>query len=471
MSFASVSFALILALALALRFGLGRSKQEVPYLAGLLCLSVVFYGWHVPSYLLILVFSTSVDFAAARLMSQPGVRTGFRRVCLIASVAVNLGLLGFFKYANFFAAELAVLLQALGASGASFSAIDVVLPIGISFYTFQSMSYSIDVYRGVQRPEPAFWRFFLFVSFFPQLVAGPIVRSRDFLYQIGRRRRICFTVVSEGLYLIVRGFFLKLCLADNLGVVVDSAWPSAAAGQLGSLASLVLAWLFACQIFCDFAGYSSIARGVAYLLGFRLPVNFDAPYLAGSFSGFWRRWHITLSQWLRDYLYVSLGGNRGTRSKTIFNLFVVMLLGGLWHGAAGHFVVWGALHGVMLALERLLGLREIEHRAAWVARLCWFVVVQTVVLLAWIFFRSESVADALTFTASIAAFEGGALNDRLLTALLYTLPVGLMHLRTALTEWRGWRVGHHEKALVTAVMLFLTLVGYGRGSEFIYFQF
>jgi alginate O-acetyltransferase complex protein AlgI len=472
MSFASLAFALLLALVLVLRVTVGRTKQEPAYLLGLLLASLLFYGWHVPAYLVLLVGSTTVDFVAARLMSRPGISCERRRVCLVVSVVVNLGLLGFFKYANFFATEAVRLLGVLGVPGVAASTVDVVLPIGISFYTFQSMSYSIDVYRGIQRPEPVFWRFLLFVSFFPQLVAGPIVRSRDFLYQIGRRRRLRFPVVSEGVYLVVRGFFLKLVLADNIGFIVDERWDAAVAGAGGSGFSLAIAWLFSCQIFCDFAGYSSIARGVAYLLGFRLPVNFDAPYLAGSFSGFWRRWHITLSTWLRDYLYVSLGGNRGTRARTFVNLSLVMLLGGLWHGASNHFIVWGAIHGVALGIERAAGLRHVDRRGAlWVGAV-WFVVVQATVLAAWVFFRAETVGDAVRFLGVIAAVDGARIDPVVVSTLLvYTLPVVVLHLRTWAGERLGWIAGAHEKVVLAAVMLYATLVGYGRGTAFIYFQF
>jgi alginate O-acetyltransferase complex protein AlgI len=472
MSFVSIAFALLFTAAFLLRLTIGRTKKETPYLAALLFLSLVFYGWHVPSYLLILLTSTCVDFVAGRQISRTDLAAARRRAWLVGSLTVNLGLLGFFKYTNFLVGEVEDALIALGAGTSALGAIHVGLPIGISFYTFQSMSYSIDVYRGVQRPEPAFWRFLLFVSFFPQLVAGPIVRSRDFLYQIARRRKVHFPVCAWGFYLLVRGYFLKLCVADNIGPLVDERWDSAVTGQLGSLGALTVAWLFACQIFCDFAGYSSIARGLAYLLGFRLPVNFDAPYIAGSFSGFWRRWHITLSQWLRDYLYIPLGGNRGTRVRTMINLWIVMLLGGLWHGAANHFVVWGALHGAALIAERALGLRDVERSGSRGLRFAWFCVVQATVLVAWIFFRAGSAGEAVAFLRAILSCDAGLPHPLLSTlAVLYTLPVVLLHVRKAAEEGLGWRPGVHERIWVTAFMLLFILTGSGRGSEFIYFQF
>ena len=473
MSFTSIVFIPFLALVLLLRLSIGRTKRERPYLLSLLALSLLFYGWHVPAYLLILLTSTVVDFSAARMMTRPEASPRLRRLCVTVSVCLNLALLGYFKYANFFLDQVRAALSLVGVDEVGFSALEVTLPIGISFYTFQSMSYSIDVYRGKQRPEPVFWRFLMFVSFFPQLVAGPIVRSRHFLYQLARKRRISFASVSEGFYLLVRGFFLKLCLADNLGFLVDTHWGEAVSGGSGSAFSLLIVLLFSFQIFCDFAGYSSIARGLAYLLGFRLPINFNAPYIACSFSDFWRRWHITLSQWLRDYLYIPLGGNRGTKARTMFNLFMVMFLGGLWHGAGGNFVVWGVIHGCALALERVVGLRRVHATGSAAAKLVWFIVVQAFVLFAWVFFRAESLAEGVGLTRVIFRLDLESIAPALLLqSALYVLPAVVLHLRTLLAETRAaLRVGAHEKAILAAVMLFFVLTAYGRGGTFIYFQF
>ncbi len=446
MSFVSLAFASLFALVFSWRLLVGRNGNEVAYLGGLLAASLVFYAWHVPAYLALLLLSTIVDFEVGRRLPEA---TNRKRL-VVASVCTNLGLLAFFKYTNFFVTL---------AGGDPLLAL--VLPMGISFYTFQSMSYTIDIYRGTLTPCASFWRFLLFVGFFPQLVAGPIVRAQDFLYQIARRRRLNAKVASAGAHLIIRGLFLKVVLADNIAPYVDQYW---AGGATGAIAPLGLALLFAGQIFADFAGYSSIARGLALMLGFRLPRNFDSPYIAGSFSNFWARWHITLSQWLRDYLYVSLGGNRVGKVRTYVNLMLVMLLGGLWHGAAMTFVVWGALHGTALALERLLGLNRVKGAAA----LPWWLVVQAVVLVTWIFFRATDVGQGVAFLQNLGALDFGPL----LPAFVFLVPLIGMHLRTWAVE-RGLvrDVSPLEKGLWAGAMLYALLTWYGRGSAFIYFQF
>ncbi len=254
--------------------------------------------------------------------------------------------------------------------------------MGISFYTFQTLSYTIDVYRGELAPVRSFWQFILFISFFPQLVAGPIVRASEFLPQMARPRRLRLRVFYEGVWLVIGGLFLKMVCADNLAAYVDEHWHRGSAAGGDATMSLWLGVMFSGQIFADFCGYSTIARGLGYLLGYRFPLNFDAPYIAATFKNFWERWHITLSRWLRDYLYVPLGGNRGSRARTYVNLLTVMLLGGLWHGAAYTYIVWGAIHGAVPgagagaatapARRRLPGAVGRERHGPWPCRRpCW----------------------------------------------------------------------------------------------------
>ena len=345
--------------------------------------------------------------------------------------------------------------------------------MGISFYTFQSMSYTIDVYRGVLAPIRHFVPFFLFISFFPQLVAGPIVRAVEFLPQMPRPRRLRLRVFYEGTWLIISGFFLKMVCADNLAVYVDEHWSRGSEAGTTSGFALWLALMFSGQIFADFAGYSNIARGTAYLLGYRLPVNFNAPYLAASFKNFWERWHITLSRWLRDYLYVPLGGNRKGAVRTYINLLLVMVLGGLWHGAAYTYLVWGALHGGALAVERLLGLHRDRGWSGHLGvRAAWFVVVQGVVLTAWVFFRSRSVGEAGRFAANILAMDNWSLGAMELIGLLFLLPIVGLHLVAWLRE-RGV-VGEPApavKAVLAAGMVYGIATLYAGTADFIYFQF
>ncbi len=473
MSFVSFAFLALLALACAGRLVLGRTRREAVYLLLLLASSLLFYGWHVPAYLAILLASTCVDYLAGGVIAALPVGTPRRKALLLLSLATNLGLLGTFKYFNFGRDSLAWLLAGLQLDAGWLPRLDLILPIGISFYTFQSMSYTIDIYRGQLQPVRSFWKFLLFVSFFPQLVAGPIVRASEFLYQLDRRRPPRLGAWLEGGYLIVRGFFLKMVLADNLAPVVDRFWPLISQPGANAVDAVAVAFLFSCQIFCDFAGYSSIARGTAYLLGFRLPLNFNSPYIAGSFKNFWQRWHMTLSRWLRDYLYVSLGGNRISARRTYANLMLVMLLGGLWHGAAWTFVVWGGLHGAALAVERLLGLERAHEKLKVPLRIAWFLVVQAVVLISWVFFRSGGVGEALAIVGNFFQISWASEYPEPLWALTFAAPVVMMHLATFLKE-RFPRLRDDTggaRAMLAGVMIYLIITCYGTSNAFIYFQF
>lgn len=479
MNFVSYSFLILFAVALFARVLTGQKKTEPVYVWILLGLSLLFYGWHIPVYLGILLLSTVVDYTAALAIGRlpaPAEATAAtlrrRRLLLVASLVTNLGLLAFFKYANFGVEAIESLLAAAGLP-VQWGRLDLILPMGISFYTFQSMSYTIDVYRGVLAPLRSFRDFLLYVAFFPQLVAGPIVRATEFLPQLPRVRRLHLQVVNEGLFLIVSGYFLKMVCADNLAGVVDEHWAEGYRAGAPSGMLVVLTLLFSGQIFCDFAGYSNIARGLALLLGFRLPVNFNVPYIAGSFKNFWERWHITLSSWLRDYLYVPLGGNRVSRARTYVNLMIVMLLGGLWHGAAWTFVAWGALHGASLAVERALGLeRRTAGTLAGVRRLAWFLVVQAVVLVTWVLFRSDSIAGAGQFLANIAAWHAGAIPADVLQATVFLVPVALLHAWTFVEE-RGWLAPLDvvPRAALAGSMAAAIAMAYGSTNAFIYFQF
>jgi D-alanyl-lipoteichoic acid acyltransferase DltB (MBOAT superfamily) len=352
--------------------------------------------------------------------------------------------------------------------------LNLILPLGISFYTFQSLSYTIDIYRGTLKPVDSYWRYLMFTSFFPQLVAGPIVRAKDFIYQIYRRRRVSFKVWGEGLYLIVYGFFMKMVVADHLGSIVDLYWNRGYDPNTNSSLSLCLALLFTGQIYADFSGYSNIARGLAYLLGFRLPVNFNNPYISTSFKEFWTRWHITLSQWLRDYLYLPLGGNRVSRTRTYINLMLVMLLGGLWHGAAFVFIFWGFIHGAALAIERLLGLHQSSENRNPLVSIAWAIAVQVTVILAWIFFRSDTVPHSFAFIGSIFSKNYHPLeNPDVRYALVFLIPIVVVHLR----EWISQNIKISEsyvleRAMVSGAMIYFVLTTYAKSNpSFIYFQF
>src|SRR3954470_15036641 len=322
----------------------GRTSRQ----AFLLFSSAVFYAAGTPWHLLVLATPAIIDYAIAlRLEREP--ESSARKHWLVLSLVTNLGLLAYFKYADFFVGTIASLL------GVETALLSPGLPIGISFFTFKTLSYTIDVYRRELPACRSPWRYALFVSFFPELVAGPIVRASIFLPQLERTLEWSWRRFRPGMEMILLGLTKKLVIANRLAVFVDPVFGSPAQFSSGTVLSAVIA--YSLQIYCDFSGYSDIAIGVARIIGFDLPENFDMPYAATSITEFWRRWHITLSQWLRDYLYIPLGGNRKGSARMYANLMITMLLGGLWHGASWNFVIWGGLHGLGLVVNRLTSSR------------------------------------------------------------------------------------------------------------------
>ena len=474
MSFVSFTFAAFFAAVLVLRIVLDRLPRREPWIMVLVVASLVFYAWNVPWHLALLLLLAIVGYWAGRVIGDLPPRSPSARAAVGCAVAIGLGILGFFKYADYLAGVGAAFGGVLGFDATPPTRLGLVLPLGISFYTFEMISYAVDVYRGRLVSTRRWRHFLLFLAFFPHLIAGPIVRAGDFLYQIDRRRRPRLRVMSEGVYLLIRGFFLKVVVADNLAPVVDAHWALASAPGASASLGVLVAVLFGFQILCDFDGYSTIARGAAYLLGFRLPVNFDSPYVARTFREFWQRWHITLSRWLRDYLYVSLGGNRVGRWRLHLNLLIVMALGGLWHGAANTFLVWGLLHGTALVVERILGLHRLSERGPVVARVLWWVVVQTTVLIAWVFFRAGSVEQATTLVGNVRAGSFAALPSTVSpgwTLALLAVPVA-GHLRSLAQERFGLpHPSPTEKAVWAAMMLYAACTTYGPSKTFIYFQF
>lgn len=358
--------------------------------------SYYFYYKSSGDYFVLLGVVTLTDFFLALLMDRTEGKAG-RRALLITSLAVNLGLLGYFKYTNFFYQMLAPLW------GGEFHALDIFLPVGISFFTFQSLSYTIDVYRRELKPLHNLLDYAFFVSFFPQLVAGPIVRARDFICQIRQPLMVTPEMFGRGIFLIAGGLFKKAVISDYISVnfverIFDN--PSLYSG----IENLFGVYGYALQIYCDFSGYSDMAIGIALLLGFHFPINFNSPYKSASITEFWRRWHISLSTWLRDYLYISMGGNRKGRLRTYFNLFMTMLLGGLWHGASWNFVFWGAIHGISLALHKfwrsVLG-RDKHYESKGILRVLGIIVTFHLVCFCWIFFRNSTFEGSWTMLHQI----------------------------------------------------------------------
>ncbi|MFZ1218280.1 MAG: MBOAT family O-acyltransferase [Chthoniobacterales bacterium] len=442
----------------------------------LLVASYIFYGAWNPPFAALLFATTALDFYLGRKMGK--VETpAERRLWLVISVAVNLSMLGFFKYGNFLLENFQWLL-ARGGIAYQPPHLDVFLPIGISFYTFHSLSYTLDIYRGVMRPTRSLRDFTLAVSFFPQLVAGPIVRAGDFLPQLAVPPKPQNGRFLWGLALMTLGLFEKVVLADTmLSGSADRVFGHG--GPLLALDSWIGVIAFAGQIFFDFAGYSTCAIGAALCLGFHLKDNFRFPYAAVGFSDFWRRWHISLSTFLRDYLYIPLGGNRHGAARAMVNLIIVMFLGGLWHGAAWTFVVWGLLHGSYLAIERLL--RVFFKEAPWANHLGFKLVTGAItyvaVLVAWVFFRASDFTSASRLLSSMfGAFPHGdaLLSTReILQVAIVTFFLLIAHwllrdnsIEAAVTRLPRWIVTGVWAAMACAIIL-----NQGSSNAFIYFQF
>jgi alginate O-acetyltransferase complex protein AlgI len=442
----------------------------------LLVASYLFYGAWNPPFAALLFATTALDFYLGRKMGK--VNTPHeRRLWLIISVAVNLSMLGFFKYGNFLLENFQWVL-ARGGIEYKPPHLDVFLPIGISFYTFHSLSYTLDIYRGVMRPTRSLRDFTLAVSFFPQLVAGPIVRAGDFLPQLEAPPKSQSGRFLWGLFLMTLGLFEKVVLADTmLSGSADRVFGHG--GPLVALDSWMGVIAFAGQIFFDFAGYSTCAIGAALCLGFHLKDNFRFPYAAVGFSDFWRRWHISLSTFLRDYLYIPLGGNRHGAVRAMVNLIIVMFLGGLWHGAAWTFVVWGLLHGSYLAIERLL--RVFFKEAPWANHLGFKLGAGTItyvaVLIAWVFFRASDFTSASRLLSSMfGAYPHGdvLLSTRdILQVAIVTFFLLIAHwllrdnsIEAAVTRLPRWVVTGTWAAMACAIIL-----NQGSSNAFIYFQF
>ncbi len=409
MAFNSLEFALFLPVVLLFYYAI--VQRETWRDLFLLVVSYIFYMSWYWQYAGLIAVSTIVDYVIGRkLVAEENPAT--RKLLLIISIVVNLGILAIFKYFNFFIESSQ---QILGALGLDLPPIylQVALPVGISFYTFQTLSYTIDIYRKSLDCEKSFVKFAVFVSFFPQLVAGPIVRAKTFLPQLNRPISITQKDVNRGMTLIFIGLFKKIVIADLLAyLAVDAIFDNPSAFSSWDL--LIGLYAYAFQIYCDFSGYSDIAIGVALLMGFKLPLNFNRPYLAQNPSDFWRRWHITLSAWLRDYLYVSLGGNRGSKLFTDRNLMLTMLLGGLWHGAAWNFIIWGAYHGMLLIIMRRVTVERTVN-ASMVVKI--FVQFHLVVF-GWLLFRVTDMSDFSEYVAGLLSISGGSQLSSIVYAVL-----------------------------------------------------
>jgi len=448
----------------------------------LLLASCYFYMAFIPKYILILIFTILIDYAAGLLISGSHGRARMR--WLVMSIVANVGTLAFFKYFNFLNDTLRYISVAFSGTY-PIPALDIILPIGLSFHTFQSMSYTIEVYRGHQEVERNLGRFALYVFFYPQLVAGPIERPQNLLAQFRIEHTFDYDQAKLGLQLMAWGLFKKVAVADRIAPVVDTVYrsPETYSGP----AILGATYLFAIQIYCDFSGYSDIAIGAAQVMGFRLMRNFHRPYFSQSISEFWRRWHISLSTWFRDYLYLPLGGNRVPQYRRSLNLLTVFILSGLWHGANWTFVIWGGLNGVYLVASILTtGSRQ------WLVRLLRLdsapklhtalrlLITFHLVLLAWVFFRASSIDSAASALYAIGSWRSGlGLPVRTMGGLT---PAMMSIMLLAAAEVLQSRIGIRQliatqppivrwSTYLASLLMLLLLGEFSSGQQFIYFQF
>jgi len=440
----------------------------------LLIASYLFYSAWNPPFVILLWISTVIDWYAAQGLVKAK-RESTRHLWMLISVVANLGMLVYFKYGQFLLDNFTALMGAIGVAWQP-AHYDIILPVGISFYTFATMSYTLDVYLRRAAPADNLLDYALFVTFFPHLVAGPIMRPTELVPQFAQERRASADQLRFGLALMTVGLFNKVVLADGfLSAAAERVYDS------DKLPGMLDAWIgtlaFSGQIFCDFAGYSTTAIGAALCLGFAMPDNFRFPYAAVGFSDFWRRWHITLSSWLRDYLYIPLGGNRHGAQRTYVALMMTMLLGGLWHGANWTFVAWGGLHGLYLSVERVLRGRFPHYRPGPVAFVALGLLTYLLVNLTWVFFRAKTFGKAWDVLRGMSGFNA---STKPILATYYIVTVALIVSAIVLTHW-FMRTRTLESVIARVpplalgaawgLMAFAIVISQGTGSAFIYFQF
>lgn len=477
MLFNSFIFLFFLAIILPIYYMLPRKWRSVH----LLIVSYVFYGYWDWRFCSLLAISTVVDFIIGKnLYVATSQKT--RKLLLWTSIGVNLGILGFFKYFNFFVGSFESMIAGFGGQ-LDYLHLNIILPVGISFYTFQTMSYTIDIYRKKLTPTNSLLDFGVFVAFFPQLVAGPIERAKHLLPQITHLNAPSRLQIREGIVLIIIGLFKKVMIGDASGRLVDRIFGHME--QFSALELIIALMLFSIQIYADFSGYSSIARGLAKLLGIELMKNFEQPYLSANITEFWRRWHISLSSWLRDYLYISLGGNRKGERRTYINLMLTMLIGGLWHGASWNFVIWGGLHGIYLAIHKwMLKGKKVEIQPGNInssGELLKYIFhalsTYLLVLITWLFFRASDFQMVTLFFGKIMNWEASELGLRFIkigfTYMILTLGIDLIE---HYTRSHAFLLKIPMKAVRYGVMvpMFVIVLIYMFQAEplpFVYFQF
>lgn len=443
--------------------------------------SYLFYGWWDWRFLLLIIFSSAVDFIIGLQIAKETTKKT-KKAYLLFSLCSNLGLLIYFKYANFFIDSFVQSFKFFG-GGLDPITLNIILPVGISFYTFQTLSYTIDIYNNKIKPTKNALAFFSFVAFFPQLVAGPIERAKHLLPQFYVKHTFNYQYARSGLLLMAFGLFKKMVIADRLGILVNQVYNDPTSYSGGALIIATIAFAF--QIYCDFSGYSDIAIGASRTLGFDLMKNFDAPYFSKSITEFWRRWHISLSTWFRDYVYIPLGGSRKGEMRVYFNLFLVFVVSGLWHGAAVTFIIWGAIHGSIIVAEKAFinwGLKV--NRTMWFTSLFFNLFTFLIVCFAWIFFRANSLQDAIYFTKNLFNFNNKLVLEQLglpihefyagLVAVFLLLIFDALHRKynaIKILNKIPWPLRQVFYVLVIFIIIIFGIYGENTVQEFIYFQF
>ncbi len=469
MLFNSIDFAIFLPIVFVLFWFFAQHSLKLQNWL-LLVSSYIFYGWWDWRFLALLAFSSGLDFFVGGALHREENKRK-RKLLFVVSMSINLVLLGFFKYFNFFADSFATAFSFFGQE-INANRLNIILPVGISFYTFQSMSYAIDIYRRKLTPTNDLVAFLAFVSFFPQLVAGPIERASHLLPQFFAKKVFSYEMMSRGLKIMLWGFFMKVVVADRVALYVDAVYNNV--GLHTGWSYIVATIFFAVQIYGDFAGYSLIAIGTAGLFGFDLMMNFNRPYFSASFREFWGRWHISLSTWFKDYLYIPLGGNRGAKSRTFANLFATFVVSGLWHGANWTFVVWGAIHGAYQILERVAQ----DMKVPKLPKILSILLVFAGTCLAWVFFRAATVQDAFRIVGTMFTNLGDSVHVGDIGIFAFSVwGVAVLFLVEFMMEYRpGYSLLHHRLApvrfaTIVVMLIFIISLGVFDGSQFIYFQF
>ncbi len=485
MTFNSWEFLIFYPIVTLLYFILPRTARWVM----LLIASYYFYIFYQPQLVFLIVLTTVISFVMSHLIEKTE-KAGLKRLYLAITLVTCLGVLLFYKYFDFLSESIFSIASLFGVERSPI-VLDLILPVGISFYTFQTLSYVIDVYRGDVKAEENLFFYALFVSFFPQLVAGPIERPGNLIPQLKEEHKFSLEDLDRGGRIMLLGFVKKILVADVISVYVDSVYNNAASATAPAVIFATV--LFAVQIYCDFSGYTDIATGCARIMGIRLMKNFDHPYMASSIKEFWARWHISLSGWFKDYLYIPLGGNRCGKARHLLNLFIVFLVSGLWHGANWTFVVWGALHGIY----QIVGNLTIKKRNALVCKIghspdsravlwCRRVITFILVAVAWIFFRANSIGDAFTLISTLVTGWPSSFSETvalmkldLVSVLTVVLGIALMTLMDRMYVYGEepdasalmTRNGAFIRIVWVVLLAWLLLLSEGRDSSFIYFQF